>query len=116
DHAGRTRPAEALARRAAAALERPSRGHVADRSAPDARLPGRALLAAAAAPPRRQARPHRLGADPRPGGAAVGRADRARRLVRRAPLAARRPEDPPADAARALLGHVPRRDGGLAVN
>ena len=32
----------------------------------------------------------------------VGRAHRARRLVRREPLAARRPRDPPADAARAL--------------
>jgi lipopolysaccharide/colanic/teichoic acid biosynthesis glycosyltransferase len=36
----------------------------------------------------RCARDHRLGADPRPRVAAVGRADRARRLVRRAPLAA----------------------------
>ena len=34
-----------------------------------------------------QARDHRLGADPRPHEAAVGRADRARPLVRRAPLA-----------------------------
>ena len=41
-------------------------------------------------------------------------ADRARRLVRRAPLAARRPEDPAADAARALRRHLPWRDGRLA--
>ena len=43
---------------------------------------------AAAQAARRAARADRLGADPRPGDAAVGRAHRARRLVRRAPLAA----------------------------
>src|SRR4029079_19798960 len=59
-------------------------------------------------------RPHRRGADPRPRDASVGRADRARRLVRRAPLTARRPEDPPADAARAVRRHVQGHDGGMA--
>ena len=64
-------------------------------------------------PSRRQARDHRLGADPRPRVAAVGRADRARPLVRRAPLARRRPEDPAADAARALRRHLQGRDRWL---
>ena len=78
----------ALDRRAAAALERRPRRHERDRAAADAPLPGRAVHAAAAAPARGQARDHRLGAGPRPRGAALGGADRARRLVRRAPLAA----------------------------
>ena len=46
----------------------------------------------------------------------VGRADRARPLVRRAPLAARRPEDPAADAARALRRHLQGRDGWLEAD
>ena len=53
-------------RRAAAALERRARRHVGDRAAADAPLPGRAVRRAAAAPARRQAGHHRLGADPRP--------------------------------------------------
>ena len=61
---------------------------------PTLALPGRALHGAPAAPPRGQAGPDRLGAGARSRTAAVGRAHRARRLVRRAPLAARRPEDP----------------------
>ena len=44
-----------------------------------------------------QAGHHRLGAGERPRVAAVARADRARRLVRRPPLAAARPADPRAD-------------------
>ena len=45
----------------------------------------------------------------------VGRADRARRLVRRPPLAAHRPADPAAHAARPLRRHVQGRDRRLAV-
>ena len=60
-----------------------------------------------------QARHHRLGADPRPRAVAVGRANRARRLVRRASLALARPEDHRAHAARALRGHVQGRHGRL---
>ena len=66
-------------------------------------------------PARREARHHRLGAGERPGRAAVGGSDRARRLVRRAPLAAPRPADPRADAARPLRRHVQGRDRGLAI-
>ena len=47
-------------------------------------------------PAGRQAGPHRLGPGQRPRGARMGRANRARRLVRRAPLAVARPENPPA--------------------
>ena len=47
--------------------------------------------------------------------AALGEADRARRLVRRAPLAARRPPDPAPDAARALPRDLPRGYGRLAL-
>ena len=43
---------------------------------------------------------HRLGADPRSRSAALGRPDRARRVVRREPLSPGRPEDPRAHAAR----------------
>ena len=66
---------------------------------------------------RRATRAHRLGAGARARDAAVGRADRARRLVRRAPLAPRRPEDSPADAARALRWHLQgaRRAAGAAA-
>ena len=58
---------------------------------------------------------HRLGAGARPRGAAVGRAHRARRLVRRAPLALARPEDPREDAARALRRHVQGSDRRLGA-
>ena len=46
--------------------------------------------------------------------AALGGADRARRLVRRAPLAASRPADPRPDAVRPLPRHVQGRDRRLA--
>ena len=106
-------PAQALARRAAAALERRARRHVADRAAADAALPGRPLRRAAAPPPRRAARHHRLGADPRPHDAAVVGADRARPLVRPAPQRPPRPEDPAAHAARPLRRHLQGRDRRL---
>ncbi len=112
DHARRPSPPPALGRRAAAALERAPRRDEPDRPAADARLPGRALHAAPAAPARRQARAHRVGADPRPRRAAVGRADRARRLVRRAPLAARRPEDPRATPLALFAGTYKGATGG----
>ena len=59
---------------------------------------------------------HRLGADQRPRVAAVGRAHRARPLVRRARLAGARRPDHVADAAdgRHRPRPVPRRDGRLA--
>ena len=79
--------AAALAGRAASALERRARRDEPDRAAADARVPGRAVHAAAAEAARREAGDHRLGADPRPRVAALGGADRARRLVRREPLA-----------------------------
>src|SRR5205807_9194765 len=96
----------AVVRRAAAALERPPRRHEPVRAAADAGLPGGALYAPTAPPSGGEAGDHGLGADPRAGAVAVGRSDRARRLVRRAPLALGRPEDPRPDAARALRGHV----------
>ena len=68
-----------------------------------------AVRRAAAAPPRRQARDHRLGADPRPRVAAVGRADRARPLVRPPPRLEDRPADPAPDAARTLRRHLQGR-------
>ena len=58
------------------------------RKALDAPLPGRAIHGAPAQAPRGPARADRVGADPRPRGAPVGRPDRAGRLVRRAPVAA----------------------------
>ena len=67
-----------------------------------------------AAPPRGQAGPDRLGAGARSRTAAVGGAHRARHLVRRQPLAARRPEDPPAHAARAFQRDVQGRVRRLA--
>ena len=45
---------------------------------------------------------------------AVGGSDRARCVVCRAPLAARRPEDPAAHPARAVRRHVPRLERGMA--
>ena len=47
--------------------------------------------------------------------ATLGGADRARRLVRRAPLARRRPEDPAADTPRALRRHLQGCRRRLAV-
>ena len=55
---------------------------------------GRAVHGAPARPAGGQARHHRLGADQRAGVAAVVGAHRARRLVRRPPVAGARPEDP----------------------
>ena len=56
-----------------------------------------------------------LGAGARPRRAALGGAHRARRLVRREPIAARRSRDPPEDTARALPRDLPRRDRRLAA-
>ena len=91
-HANGTRSPPALDRRAAAALERAARRDGSGRAATDPRLPGRAVHAAAAPPPRREARDHRLGAGERPRRARLGRPDRARRLVRRAPVSLARPQ------------------------
>ena len=68
----------------------------------------------AAAEARRPARAHRLGADPRPGDAPVGGADRAGRVVRRAPLAPCRPADPAADPACPVRRHVQGGDRRMA--
>ena len=84
-----------------------------DRPAAHARVPGRALHASPAAAAGGQAGDHRLGPGARARHAAVGRADRARRLVRRAPLAVARPEDPGPDAAGALRRDVQGRDRRL---
>ena len=65
-----------------------------------------AVHAAPAPPARGQAGAHGLGAGQRPRGDPVGGADRARRLVRRAPLAGARPADP--RPHRAAAGHRPR--------
>ena len=62
-----------------------------------------------------QAGPDGLGAGARPRDAAVGRPDRARRLVRRAPLGASRPEDPVANAAGAVRRDLSRCAGRLAA-
>ena len=113
-HARRAHPPADVDRRAPAALEHPARRHERHRPAADAALPGRAVRRAPAPPARHQARAHRVGAGARPGRAALGGAHRARRLVRREPLAACRPRDPPADTARALPRDVPRRDRRLA--
>ena len=59
--------------------------------------PGRALRRPPAPPPRRPPGDDRLGAGQRPHRDRLGRADRARHLVRRAPLARPRPEDPRPD-------------------
>jgi len=65
-----------------------------------------------APPARREAGDHRLAQVARPCDLAVGRTHRARRLVRRAPLAAARPEDPPEDAVRARRGTYKGASGG----
>src|SRR6185295_18793026 len=103
-----------LTRRDPAALERRARRHEHDRSAADALVSGRAVHAASAAATRGQAGDHRVGADPRPGTAAVGGADRARRLVRREPVAVARPEDPRTHACVTLRRDVQGRVGRLA--
>ena len=63
--------------------------------------PGRALHAPSAAAAGPASRRHRLGPDPRPRRDPLGGADRAGRLVRRAPLPSPRPEDPGPDSRRA---------------
>ena len=63
---------------------------------------------------RRQAGHHGLGADPRPGLAALGRPDRARSLVRPPPRLEDRPADPAAHAARPVRGDVQGRHRRLA--
>ena len=82
-------PAPLLARRAAQPRERAARRDVDRRPAPDHPGAGRPVHRAPAPPARGEARHHRLGAGERPRVAAVARAHRARRLVRRQPLAAR---------------------------
>ena len=87
-HAGRRAAAALLARRAAQPRQRAARRDGDRRPAPDPRGAGRGLHAAPAPAARGQAGDHRLGAGQRPRGDPVGRADRARRLVRGPPLAA----------------------------
>ena len=95
------------------------RRDVGRRTAPDARGAGRRLHAAPAPPARGQARAHRLGPGQRPRRDPLGRADRARRLVRRAPLAGARPADPrphgppaasPATASTGSVSAVPKAE------
>src|SRR5206468_11029267 len=114
DHARRTSSSTPVDRRAPAAVERPPRRHEPHRPAPHPRVPGRAVYAAPTSPAGGETGYHGLGADPRPRAPAVGRANRAGRLVRRAPLAVARPQDPRADAARALRRDVQGRDRRLA--
>src|SRR5207302_1046337 len=82
--------------------------------AADARVPGRAIHATAAAAAGREARDHGLGAGPRARSASVGRTDRARRLVCRASLAAARSPDPGANAGRALRRNLQRGNRRMA--
>ena len=79
---------------------------------PDARVPGRALHASPAPPPRGETGDHRLGAGARAREAPLGRADRAGRLVRRAPLVLARPEDPGQDAGALFGGTYKGATGG----
>src|SRR5204862_3061606 len=81
--------------------------------AADAPVPGRAVHASPAAPARGEAGDHRLGPGARPRRAPVAGADRAGRLVRGAPLAVARPEDPREDPAGALRRDVQGRHGWL---
>src|SRR5206468_1423109 len=94
NNAHRTPLAETIARRVATTLERPTRRHEHRRASTDASLPGREVHVASAPPPRGEAGDHRLGPDSRPRGPPLGRADRARRLVRRTPNAVARPAHP----------------------
>ena len=114
NHTSRPDPAQAVTRRAAAALERGARRDVGDRAASHVALPGRAVRRAPVAPARREARHHRLGADPRTRVVALVGAHRARPLVRAASRLEDRSADPPADAARAVRRHVQGRDRRLA--
>ena len=115
-HPRRPDPPPDVDRRAAPALERRPRRHVGDRPEADAPLPGRPLHRASAQAARRSPGPHRVGADPRPRDASVGRPDRARRVVRRASLRARRPGDPPPHAARAVRRHLQGLDGAAGAS
>src|SRR5262249_32841238 len=114
-HAYRPTVATAVARRDSAALERRARRHEPRRPPSHARVSGRAVHAAPAATARRKAGDHGLGADPRACAAALGRADRAGRLVRRAPLALARPQDPRAHARGPVRRHLQGRHGRLAA-
>src|SRR5436305_7275738 len=86
--------ASVLARRAPESLERAARRDVRHRPEADASGSGRAVHRAPARQAQGQAGHHRMGPDQRSRVAAVGRADRARPVVRRAPIALARPEDP----------------------
>src|SRR4029453_6603872 len=105
-HAGRLGAEADLAGRGAAAVERRARRDELDRAETDTRVPGRAVHAAPAQAPGRPPGSHRLGPGAGPRVAALGRADRARRLVRRPSFAVARREDPRAHAARALRRDV----------
>ena len=100
-HLGRQGAAPLRARRAAQPGQRASRRDGDRRPARDAARPGRALHRAPAPAPGAEAGDHRLVPDPRPRRHPLGGADRAGRLVRRAPLARPRPQDHRADPARA---------------
>ena len=113
-------PAPLLARRAAQPGQRAARRDGDRRPAADPPGPGRRLHAASAPPARGQARADRLGAGQRPRRDPLGGADRARRLVRRAPLRRRStcassPAPPgcwsPATASTGSVSHVPARRG-----
>src|SRR5205085_7478416 len=95
-----------LARRAAAAVERPPRRYEHHRPEANAPLPGGALHATPTAAAGSKAGHYRLGAGARPRQGPMGGADRARRLVRRAPLALPRPADPRQNPGGALQRNV----------
>src|SRR5262249_3648801 len=95
--------------------KREAGGQVGDRPAAQARFPGGQVRRGAAAPPRREARHHRLGTDPRPGDDPVGRPDPARPLVRAAPKLEDRSSDPGSHAVGAFRGHVQGIHRGVAL-
>ncbi|CAA9512975.1 MAG: Lipid carrier : UDP-N-acetylgalactosaminyltransferase, partial [uncultured Solirubrobacterales bacterium] len=115
-HARRHGAAAAVARRAAQPDQRGPGRDGARRAASDDPGPGRSLHRTPAPPARGTPRDHRLGPDQRPRGASLARAHRARRLVRRPPLAAARPHDPRTHGrvAGERPGPLPGRDGRLA--
>src|SRR5262249_33778134 len=114
DHSGRAIPATPVDRRATSTLERRAWRHEPDRAAPDARVPGGSLYTETAPEAGRKTGHHRVGADPRPCAASLGRTHRARCLVRRASLTVARSLDPRPDAAGSVRGHVQGRDRRLA--
>ena len=99
DHAARELAAPLLARRAPEPVERGARRDVDRRPAADAARARSSSTPSASAGAWRSSRDHRLGPGQRPRVAAVAGADRARPVVRRAPLAAARPADPGPDGA-----------------